>query len=250
MKRLIFSVWNDLTEKHPSVPLNKLQAFHEYKDILIDRQKQYATLCGADYEIFSSDTGSYVDTQFFKIHQCEKMCEEYDQVVYFDLDIIPKTKENIFENFKFGAYFLPISPDRWLQKSIYLNQVHSMNRYAKLCCKKAMLLLDGIPGNDLVANTGVLVYNKNHELDFTSKLKDAREIFKEACEDNLYPEEISSSWEENNEVFFTYMIEKYQIKHDNIGIQWNFILDHKTKNYSPAAHLIHQVNKDFKVSLF
>ena len=112
-----------------------------------------------------------------------------------------------------------------------------------------MLLLHDITGNNLVANTGVLIYNKNAELNFTEQLEEIHKTFIEACEDNLYPKEISNSWKPNNEVFYSYLIEKNKIPYDNIGLQWNFILDADNTEYSPSAHMIHQVNKDFKIGL-
>ena len=249
MKKILFSVWNDLTEPHPSVPEQKLEAFDKYKSQLVERHKQYAYQCNADYEIFSSDTGSYVDTQFFKISQCEHLCEEYDKAVYLDMDVIPKTDKNIFDEFQFGAYFLSVEPNQWLQSNIRKNKVDAMDMYSKLCCKNAMLLLDGINGNNLIANTGVLVYTKDASVNFSERFESIQSIFEEAKEDNLYPSEISSSWQINNEVFYSYIIEKNSISYDNIGLQWNFILDDIVTEYSAAAHMIHQVNKDFKVGL-
>lgn len=249
MKKLIFSVWNDLTESHPSATDEKLQAFHTYKKELISRQTKYAKLCGADYEIFSSNKKTYPDTQFFKIMKCEELCEVYDKIVYLDLDVIPKTSNNIFDDFNFGAYFLECQPNKYFRSDIENNTIDEMDMYSKMCCKNAMLLLHDITGNNLVANTGVLIYNKNAELNFTEQLEEIHKTFIEACEDNLYPKEISNSWKPNNEVFYSYLIEKNKIPYDNIGLQWNFILDANNTEYSPSAHMIHQVNKDFKIGL-
>ena len=249
MKKLIFSVWNDLTESHSSVPDSKLQAFHLYKKELIDRQTEYAKLCGADYEIFSSDKKTYPDTQFFKIAKCEEMSEVYDKVVYLDLDVIPKTNTNIFDYFNFGAYFIECKRNKYLSFDLENDSIHEMDMYSKMCCKNAMLLLHDIIGNNLVANTGVLIHNKGMELNFTEQLEEMHKTFLEACEDNLYPKEISNSWKPNNEVFYSYLIEKNKIPYDNIGLPWNFILDANYTEYSPAAHMIHQVNKDFKIGL-
>jgi hypothetical protein len=69
-----------------------------------------------------------------------------------------------------------------------------------------------------------------------------------AIADNLYPKEIHKRWTYNNEVFVSYLIEKYNIPYINIGIQWNFILDHISPQPSAAAYLIHHVNKEFELS--
>ena len=72
---------------------------------------------------------------------------------------------------------------------------------------------------------------------------------KMAIKDNLYPKEVSEPWVKNNEVYLSYILERYKIKFNNIGIQWNYILDDLVHEITAAAHLIHQVNKDFHVSI-
>ena len=46
-------------------------------------------------------------------------------------------------------------------------------------------------------------------------------------------------------MYFSYLLEKYNIEFNNIGIQWNYILDDIITETTSGAHLIHQVNKDF-----
>ena len=46
-----------------------------------------------------------------------------------------------------------------------------------------------------------------------------------------------------------YILERYKVKYNNIGMQWNYILDDLVHEITAAAHLIHQVNKDFHVSI-
>ena len=67
----------------------------------------------------------------------------------------------------------------------------------------------------------------------------------EARNDTLYPDVYSQNWIKNNEVYFSFLLEKFNIDFNNIGIQWNYILDSVVSEYTPGAHLIHQVNKDF-----
>ena len=51
-KRIIFSVWSDLVDNHQSATPDKINSFNLNKDKLIEKQKDYAVLCGADYEQF------------------------------------------------------------------------------------------------------------------------------------------------------------------------------------------------------
>ena len=66
--------------------------------------------------------------------------------------------------------------------------------------------------------------------------------------DNLYPDELSKCFFHNNEVYLSYIVEKYNIPFINLGMPWNFILDGYCKKPSAAAHLLHHVNKEFEIS--
>jgi len=255
-KNIIFSVWSDLTEQHMSVSDYKKKSFQVYKNKLIELQKKYAHYCKADYELFKPISTDYVNVQFDKIFKLEELCEYYDNVVYFDLDVIPNTHYNIFNSFNFDnvcIYEYPINiSDRITMRDIsnHIRKrglIPSMNRYSKVCAKNAMLLINDIVGNENIVNTGVICANKNSvdNLKFTERINKMNKVFKLAIKDNLYPKEMSQGWVKNNEVYFSYLLEQYKIKFNNIGIQWNYILDNLISKPTDAAHLIHQVNKDF-----
>jgi hypothetical protein len=256
MKRIIFSVWNDVTEEHQSVPDKKKQAFAQYKDKLISTQKEYATKCSADYNIFTPTSGNYDDIQFFKLEMFEKLTDEYDEVVYFDLDVIPTTKTNIFErhagNPAVGAHFIENNPmwgyrvnEKWWVNEFKLDR---MNRIVKTCAKNAMLTLEDISGDNHIANTGVLIGNKNSIQDFrlSERLVYADKIFEEAKEDNIYPEEIGKHFAKNNEVYFSFIKERFDVPINRIGLGWHYIVDETYPVQIIGAHITHVVNKKFE----
>ena len=243
-KRIIFSVWSDLVDNHQSATPDKINSFNLNKDKLIEKQKDYAVLCGADYEQFQPKENNYVDVQFYKIFQTEKLLEEYDEVLYLDLDVIPKTQEVFFDNFdlnKVCVYSLPVQFSRFFDCN--------MNKYSKLSCKKSMLLLDNLDSTEMISNTGVFALNKNsHEtLKFSERFPIVEKKFLEAKEDNIYPEEMSLNWVKNNEVFLSYILERWNVENNNIGQSWNFILDETIREGSDACYFLHQVNKDFNL---
>ena len=88
----------------------------------------------------------------------------------------------------------------------------------------------------------------SYELEFESRLQQLHELLDEAKEDNLYPSQISDGFFKNNEVYVSYLIERYNIPFTNIGMPWNFILDGYCGTPSAAAHLVHHVNKEFEIS--
>jgi len=259
VKRIIFSIWSDLTSDHISAPDWKKESFRKFKDKLVERQRQYAQYCGADYFIFVPRSTDYVDVQFDKILKFEELTKEYDQVVYFDLDVIPITKTNIFEQFDFDypcVYDIDVNKHaqdeewktwlRWQYKE--KNIIDPMSLYSKAAAKKAMLLIEDIVSNDRICNTAVICGNQNaaNLLKFSERISDIDKTLLEAKNDGLYPREYSEGWVRNNEVYFSFILERYNIKYTNIGIQWNYILDEFMSEFTYGVHLIHQVNKDFE----
>ena len=122
-----------------------------------------------------------------------------------------------------------------------------MDMYTKAHNKKAMLLLHDINGTQSCINTAVIVMNADcvRNLNFAERSVEAVCTFNDSLEDNLYPEPISKNWVLNNEVIFSYIIEKYNVPFTNIGMPWNFILDHNEQNMTAAAHFLHFVHKKF-----
>lgn len=242
-KRLIFSLYTDKVDPHTSATDQKKQSFAEYKDRIKTVQQDYAKICNADYTLFNTTNTSYIDIQFEKLFKLEEMVQEYDEVLYLDFDVIPYTKVNFFDMFDLDTLCVYSSPTELLKKPEW----HPMDPYVKMSCKKAMLLIEDIVGTSEIFNTGVTALNKRSAslLRFKDRFTEYKESFKLAQEDNLYPFEMSSIWQLNNEVYASYIVEKYNIPTTNIGMPWNFIVDYGMPIPSAGAYFHHCVNKNF-----
>jgi len=255
MKRIIFSIYTDIVDEHTSATDFKREQFQKYKNSIIESHKWYAKLCNADYELLTTSTKNYNDIQFEKIFKLEKLSQEYDEVLYIDFDVIPSKNISFFDRFdlnKISIYNIPTK----MQLEVFRhntenNNWHSMDMYSKSCCKNAMLSLDGFDESSYCMNTGVIGANKNsiEELKFSDRLNECVSAFEECKVDNVYPDEMSQSWIENNEVFLSYIIERFKVSYTNIGLQWNFILDNNYKIPSDSAYFFHCVNKRFDLLL-
>lgn len=243
-----------------SIPEWKKKSIQKYKNKLIEVQKQYAYNCNAEYQLFNPKSIiNYVDLQFAKILKVEDLTKYYDQVVYFDLDIIPITKINIFEHFNFNkicVYDYDVDlEDEDVKRVMKIHLKHfpiipSMDRTSKMMAKKAMLMHHDIMGNNKICNTGVICANKSaiENLAFSDNLTMMDNTMQQAKDDSLFPDEFSKGWIRNNEIYFSFLLEKYKVDYINIGLQWNYILDHAIKKWTSGAHIIHQVNKDFELT--
>ena len=255
MKRIVYSIFTDnLDPGHKSSSDFKLSQFKKYKSELENAQRTYAESCGAEYKLFDTNNTAYDNIQFEKLLKFEELIDTYDEVLYLDFDVVPITKINFFDVFDLNnicAYGIDRTPDnKKLKNSLKYDGFDFMNMYCKTCAKNAMLLLNNMEGTDEIINTGVIGGNKKSisKLKINKRLNALHSLLDEAKEDNLYPQEIYKHWKYNNEIYFTYLIERYNIPYTNIGLQWNFLLDNYHPEVSSAGYFLHHVRKEFERS--
>ena len=123
--------------------------------------------------------------------------------------------------------------------------------YVKAIAKKSMLALDNNFDTDyLIANTAILGGNSNaiKQLKYTEKLDELLDVLYTAKKEKLFGEEISKFFFPNNEVFFHYLLDKYNINWYNIPKEWHTYVmpeDKHTKELK-SAKLIHLISKKFE----
>ena len=100
MNDLIFSIYTSVTDTTKKRTHNQEQ-FKKYFTRLRDGLKNYASVCNADFKLLTPDASDYDNLNIYKIKQWEKFCDDYDRVLYLDLDIIPNTNINIFSKFDY-----------------------------------------------------------------------------------------------------------------------------------------------------
>ena len=276
VKRIIFSQYTNnlkpwsLKGPNQSAPDHKREKFEAYKQHLEGLHKVYASRCNADYLLIQPDVDNYVDVQLEKILALGDFVKEgYEQICYLDFDVVPNTEKNIFEELDLNfinALSLERSykghmktndhgriRDARFQDLLDYDAFDPQNVYVKTSAKNAMLQLEDFDTSPCLINTGVVTSGKEAilKLDFEARLQECKDMLDEAREDSLYPEEISKYFKYNNEVFFTYLIEKYKVPFYDTGYAWNFILDKKRPEmprHNEIAHLIHHVNTEFELS--
>ena len=286
MKNIIYSIYIEnnepnLNEKHQ---FTKTQLAKHYQK-LIDVKKEYAKHCNAEYRLYENDTywqkfkKKFSGYQFdiinlYKIHLWEELGKTYDNVLYFDFDVVPNTTESFFEKFdmnnicvhavnstKENIWTTSMLKNYKKKKDSYekiMSYKDKYNMYVKAMAKKAMLAIDNNFDTDyFIANTAILGGNSNatKQLRFTEKLDDMLSVLDRAREEKLFGENISKLFFPNNEVFFQYLLDKYKLKWFNIPYEWHTYLmdaggkifnDDITKETVSKAKLIHLINKRFE----
>ena len=201
----------------------------------------------------------------YKIHILERLSKEYDNVLYLDLDVIPNTSENFFEVFdmnKLCVYAPYADMESWSQKDkknykkgkvsfeTIVSHKDKYSEYVKAMCKRAMLALDNkLETNYFIANTAILGGNSSaiNKLRYSDRLKDMMNNLNLAKQEKLFGEEISKLFFANNEVFFHYLLDKYNIDWFNLPKEWHtyYMKNHEIKNVHNAK-MIHLINKKFE----
>ena len=97
-KDLIFSMACKITDTTEKRTYNQEQ-FRKFFHKLNKGLKDYAEICGADYKLLTPKPTDYDTLNMYKIQKWEEFLDQYDRVLYLDLDIIPNTKINIFDKF-------------------------------------------------------------------------------------------------------------------------------------------------------
>ena len=277
MKNIIYSIYIEnnepnLSEKHQ---FTKTQ-LEKHWQRLIDVKKEYAKHCNAEFRIYGNDwswqafkkkfSGYQFDIiNLYKIHLWEELGKTYDNVLYFDFDVVPNTTESFFEKFDMNKICVHApnatkenmwtKDDLWKHKrkiadfETIMSYTDKYNMYVKAMCKRAMLSIDNILANDyFIANTAILGGNSNaiKQLRFTEKLDDMLATLEQAKKEKLFGENISKLFFANNEVFFQYLLDKNKIKWFNIPHEWHTYLMTDNKIDISKAKLIHLINKRFE----
>lgn len=256
MKRIVFSIFNDdVDQNHRSTNDYKLNQFRKYKDELIECKKTYANKCSSDFVLHETETTDYNTIQFEKIRILEEYAKTHDEILYIDFDVVPTNyARNIFDHIDCSTLAMhPLKRDLksgYLRSALNKGWMDNQNVFAKTCAKKAMLLLEGVNGNDHLYNTGVVLGNSEiiKRLNFTEQLPEMNDLLDEAQQDSLYPEPITRNFYYNNEVYISFLIERDEIPHTDLTMNWNFIMDDVQTQPSDAGELIHHVGKEFEIS--
>lgn len=128
MKRIIFSIWQDTD-------------WRDHKETLENRHRGYADFCGVEYQCVECTGFDYAELQFEKLNLADRFLDKYDEVLYLDLDVIPKDRVNFFEAHDLNTFCVHYTDNpKW-----------------KIEAKNLAL---GYEGKDKIANTGVFGLNK------------------------------------------------------------------------------------------
>ena len=264
MNDLIFSIYTSVTDTTKKRTHNQEQ-FKKYFTRLRDGLKNYASVCNADFKLLTPDASDYDNLNIYKIKQWEKFCDDYDRVLYLDLDIIPNTNINIFSKFDFNkivTHLLPVDDfnerigfktkseskvDFWIRTKSenYEEQKKQLDQYHWLIKgkqKRDMMITDGVSEcDDVIANTGTFGGSSiaRDQLKFSERLDHCKKLI-----DDI--KHIDDRYFYNNEVIISFMLDRYKVPTINLPPHWHeLVLTDTLDARIKYSYLLHVITKDF-----
>lgn len=265
MKRIIFTVYDDLNEVDDTYNLGTpaVKLVDEYLDKLVQNKKDYAESIGVDFKFYHNTMKDFecdISLEFTKVnlykhHVMCKLAEEYDEVLYVDMDVVLNTKENMFDehDLEKNGYHIKYQDDDVQStqvKEVLFAEIGLRSPTLKYHITKAML--GGEDNEDIhVMNTGIMLANSKwiQKLDFINNMQVAlnrlEEIKRKAIKENEQTY-ITLQFYPNNEALFAWMVLEYNIPFHNLDDEWHCIVDHVPKQYNfDNMKAIHFINKKF-----
>ena len=257
MKRVIFTCF-DPVDVQTRQDERTAQAINEYFDILIENKKQYANRIGVDF-IFYHNTMkdfevAHCDNQFTKInlykhHLMDQLADQYDQVMYVDMDVVFNTDENVFEVIDLSKGIAVKDQDndilhKDIEKAVY-KDFGVRNPTLKYHITKD--LLDGKDNH--VIHTGVMISNSEHikQIKFVERLPDITKRIDQLKQSAIEGDKLKyvRNWYyPNNESIFSYILEHYNVPYQILDQQWHNIRDN-VPTEELSGKIIHFINKRF-----
>jgi len=216
----------------------------KYKEDLINNHKEYANAIGAEYLHFNRDNEyeeffkrfpdltEYDIVNLYKIWLLDKLVKEYDLVMYIDLDVYFRNNASIFDtvpaNYAVCAEYITKESALVFSSPTYFKFFDKCFRdpQSKYWNTHALLTYDGIPGENYIYNTGVLVASKYgmEKLDYFSDIDEVIEMMKELKEDefSMYPQNVVKAFGYDNETIFSYKINKNNVPLYHLTHWWHF----------------------------
>lgn len=253
----------------------KLQ-FIKYKDKLINSKKDYAKICNADFILFDDvekiyDNDEFDSVNFYKHYLMEKLLKDYDNILYLDFDVVPNTNESFFDVHdmnKINVHAINATKHKsWSYEALnskhdyeFVMRVHfdKYHMYCKALCKQSMLIIDDIYNNDFhIANTGIIGGSAESlsQIKMTERYDEILNRLNTAKEEKYFGENVTRHFFANNEVFFSYILDRFKPEWNNLSSDWHYchykvsdedkLHDIYNKIKVRKAKLIHVIDKNF-----
>lgn len=267
ISRAIYSFYieipNELLVSHHS----SKEKFADNYDWLLTSQKHYANKIGVEYKHYTKDEAfdtyakwfednypqiSYYDIiNFYKIHLMMNLSEEYDEVLYLDIDVIPVTDLNFFEEIDLSKGIAIMTGtangQQPITKSSTLSYTHGVRSPMAKMWNSKCLLADYDLNLDQpdVFNTAIVGAKREHlkQLKYFDDFEETLDTMESMISDEFYPDTISYMFGYDNETVWGTKTYLNDVPYQELGY-WHHLMD-KWSYITKDAKFVHCISKDF-----
>ena len=268
MRRVIYSFYIDIPKDKVVSHPESVDLFKENYNWLRDKHEEYANAIGVEYKHFFSDkkfeyyrlwfeehypeVSFYNIVNFYKIQLMYSLIDDYDEILYLDMDVIPVTKENIFDEIDLDKGVAILTGTHANQTDIKLQDTLKYNHHvrspmAKLWNTRCMLSDYGIYLKEPeVFNTGIVCARSDdlRKLAYFEDFNQTLDIMRDMTTDEFYPESIRKMFGYDNETVWGYKTHINNVDYQPLD-DWHFFMDNWSY-ISKSAKFVHCVSKDFE----
>jgi hypothetical protein len=256
MKRIIFTIFDDIDSGTDRWGIaNAAKHMHnEYFDKLVANKEEYAnSLINVEFKLYHNTMNDFdvagelefTKVNLYKHHLMAKLAEEYDEVMYVDMDVLFNTDENVFDELDLNNGIHIIDQDDAVENKnvdeVIFKMIGLRNPTLKYHITKD--LLNGKENH--VMNTGIMIGKSKHikQINFIERLPGIIEKINKLKESNTVY--LRAHYYPNNESVFSYIMEEYNIPYVIMDKEWHHIVDHQPNEIDPNAKIYHFINKKF-----
>ena len=240
MKRVIFTTYDDIEKENDQWGMNyyATESINEYFDRLISNKEEYAnSLINVEFKFYHNTMKDFnVDTELeftkaniYKHHIMAELAEEFDEVMYVDMDVVFNTEKNVFDELDLSkGIHIQVQTHEVTSKDIEGVMFENIgNRSPTLKYHITKDLLGG--GGNHVMNTGIMIAKSEHikKIKYIERLPSIIERIQEmrvsGVNDDKY-KFLRMYYYPNNESIFSYFMESTDIPYEIMDERWHKII--------------------------
>lgn len=262
MKRVIFTCYDDIKDKVDQWGILSFQQnqIKDYFDRLIENKKDYAEQIDAQFIFYHNEMSNFVledagleftKANLYKHHLFAQLAEEYDEVMYVDMDVVFNTDKNVFEELDLSKGIHIKDQDTEIKskvnEEILFGEVGNRNPTLKYHITKDLL-----GGKDChVMNTGVMIAKSEFikQIKYAERLPELIQRIQDIKTDSLKNNTatfLRMYYYPNNESIFSYILEEYNIPYVLMKNRWHKIIGEDPEYIDwNEIEIAHFINKKF-----
>lgn len=264
MKRVIFTTYDDIEKEKDQWSANyyATEAVNEYFDKLISNKEEYAnSLINVEFKFFHNTMKDFnvdADLEFtkanlYKHHLMAELANDYDEVMYVDMDVVFNTEKNVFDELNLNeGIHIQVQTHEVTCKDIGGVMFENIgNRSPTL---KYHITKDLLGGKDNhVMNTGIMIAKSEHikQVKFVDRLPSIIERIQEMRVSGISDDQykfLRMYYYPNNESIFSYIMESEGIPYKIMDERWHKIIKEKPTPLDwDNIEIAHFVGKKFNM---